>query len=344
MASRNRSLFSNRDSAGSTADVEDSAWELAISYTNVFSNSRLRLVFDPCVIASGAGAGLGESVKIFAHGQAQWNELSTLPQTPDLWQGPLAKPAYPGEKPYPVHHANDGVVISGTLSSAFVGGDGLHEFEVVETALAASPVLAQSGAAADKTRTANAAPAVAVTLHRAVGSLSVRGGLIRSCQAGPQRPTPDAQLLRCIDHRVTLGVAGSRQRAMRLLRQGVHPVWSQECPVVPIILSADEKTTAMRPKAITSSMIDVGSAPLEMMCLRASDADEALILRIVNPTSEPVDAEFKWGDAFAGYARATRTQIDEKTVMPSSLQSIAVNKFKSRFKPFEIQTWKLEKC
>ncbi|MFZ9520816.1 MAG: hypothetical protein ACO3A4_10085 [Silvanigrellaceae bacterium] len=344
MASHNRSSFSNSDPAGSAADVEDSAWELAISYTNVFSNSRLRLVFDPGVIASGNGAGLGESVKIFAHGQAQWNELSTRPQAPDLWQGPVAKPAYPGEKPYPVHHANDGVVISGTRRSAFVGGDGLHEFEVVETALAASLVSAQSGAAADETRTANAAPAVAVTLHRAVGSLSVRGGLIRSCQAGPQRPTPDAQLLRCIDHRVTLGLAGSHQRAMRLLRQGVHPVWSQECPVVPTILSANEKTTATRPAAIASSMIDIGSAPLEMMCLRSSTTAEVLILRIVNPACEPVDAVFNLGDAFVGYARATRTQIDEQTVLPSGLQSIAENKFKSRFKPFEIQTWKLEKC
>jgi hypothetical protein len=299
------------------------------------------LVFDPCVIASGNGAGLGENVKIFAHGQAQWNELSTCPQSPDLWQGPLAKPAYPGEKPYPVHHANDGVVISGTRRSAFVGGDGLHEFEVVEPVLPASLVSAQSRAAAEKTKTA--APAVAVTLHRAVGSLSVRGGRIRSCQAGPQRPTPDAQLLRCIDHRVTLGVAGSHQRAMRLLRQGVHPVWSQECPVVPTILSANEKTSATRPAAIDSSMIDIGSAPLEMMCLRASGADEVLILRIVNPTSEPVDAVFKWGEAFTGYAHATRTQIDEQRMIPSGKQSIANKQFKSRFKPFEIQTWKLEK-
>ncbi|MEN9825735.1 MAG: hypothetical protein RI953_1480, partial [Pseudomonadota bacterium] len=36
-------------------------------------------------------------------------------------------------------------------------------------------------------------------------------------------------------------------------------------------------------------------------------------------------------------------QIDEQRMIPSGKQSIANKQFKSRFKPFEIQTWKLEK-
>ena len=146
-------------------------WELRISYTNVCADSRLRVVVDPQRLVGATM--LGACGDVIVDGQAQWWSLPAEPATHDLWDGPLATPAYPGEKPYPVHHTNDGVVWAGTASSSFAGGVGLHEFELV--------------AAAE-----SAVPAAAFTLHRAVGSLSVRGGRIRSCQAGPQRHPPRA--------------------------------------------------------------------------------------------------------------------------------------------------------
>ncbi|MEN9809106.1 MAG: hypothetical protein RLZZ488_673 [Pseudomonadota bacterium] len=287
-------------------------WDLQISYTNVFKDSRLRIVFDPRAIA--ATKELGAYTDVLSHGQGQWIELPATPAAQELWEGPLAKPAYPGEKEYPVHHTNDGVVLVAAQGNVFAGGVGLHEFELVGSQT-------------------NSQPCVAYTLHRAVGDLSVRGGRIRSCQAGPQRPTPDAQLQRQLDHHVTFGFAATTAAAMRRLREGVHPCWVQECPVVPVIDSSETNS-------IRASVLNIGNTALEMMSLRP--AGRGVVLRLCNPTGSQVQSDLLL-PVFAGAKfKAQRIQLDERT--PVSAAAVAQETLSVNFKPFEIQTWKIEPC
>ena len=289
-------------------------WELRISYTNVFSDSRLRVVVDPHALAGAAG--MGACRHVIVDGQAQWWSLRAEAAVHELWDGPLATPSYPGEKPYPVHHTNDGIVWAGAARHPFAGGVGLHEFELV--ASAGSP-----------------SPAAAFTLHRAVGSLSVRGGRIRSCQAGPQRPTPDAHLQRRLDHVLAIGCAGQRVEAMRLLKETLHPCWIQECPVVPV-------GPATGPAAFAASLLDVGDAPLEVMCLKPAGG-QGLLVRLLNPTEEGVTAEVRLPGLADGEYRAFRMNLDETTAI-SSADLGRRKRLDLRFRPFEIQTWKIEPC
>ncbi len=297
-----------------SAGVPAFVWDLRIASTNVCSDSRLRIVVDALPLAGVER--LGTCRHVVVDGQAQWWSLPAEPAVHDLWPGPLATPAYPGEKPYPVHHTNDGVVWEGTGCMPFAGGVGLHEFELV----------AGSG---------SAVPAAAFTLHRAVGSLSVRGGRIRSCQAGPARPTPDAQLQRRIDHSVAIGCAGSVVAAMRLLKETLHPCWIQECPVVPV-------KAANGPAVCAASMLDVGDTPLEVMGLKPG-ARNGLLVRFVNPTGDTVVATLSLPGLADGTHRAFRMNLDEATTLSSAdlgrSKHLAVH-----VRPYEIQTWRIEPC
>jgi hypothetical protein len=253
---------------------------------------------------------------VIVDGQAQWWSLPATPAAHDLWDGPLATPAYPGEKPYPVHHTNDGIVWNATAARPFAGGVGLHEFELVASA-------------------ASAVPAAAFTLHRAVGSLSVRGGRIRSCQAGPQRPTPDAQMQMRLDHVLAIGRAESVVEAMRLLKEALHPCWIQECPVVPT-------KSATGPDAVTASLLVIGETPLELMSLKPA-AGAGLVVRLLNPTGDDVTTAVSLPGLPAGAFRASRVMLDETTTI-SSVGLGRERRLELAIKPFEIQTWKIEPC
>ena len=289
-------------------------WELRISYTNVFADSRLRVVVDPQPLAGAAG--LGACRHVLVDGQAQWWSLAAEPAVHDLWPGPLATPAYPGEKPYPVHHTNDGLVWVGASCTPFAGGVGLHEFELVAAA-------------------ASAAPAAAFTLHRAVGSLSVRGGRIRSCQAGPQRPTPDAQLQRRLDHVLAIGSAGGVGAAMRLLKETLHPCWIQECPVVPV-------TAAAGPALPVASLLELGDTRLDVMGLKPA-AGKGLLVRLLNPTGDTVATTLRLPGLGDGMHRASRTMLDETTIL-SSVDLGSTKRLDLHVRPYEIQTWTIEPC
>ncbi len=288
-------------------------WELKVSYTNGCADSRLRVVVDPHTLT---GGGLGACDHVVVDGQAQWWSLPATAAAHELWDGPLATPAYPGEKPYPVHHTNDGIVWNATTGSPFAGGVGLHEFELVASA-------------------SSAVPAAAFTLHRAVGSLSVRGGRIRSCQAGPQRPTPDAQMQTRLDHVLAIGRAANVVEAMRLLKEALHPCWIQECPVVPV-------KSASGPDAVTASLLDIGATPLELMSLKPA-AGEGLVLRLLNPTGDDVTTAVLLPGLPAGSFRATRVKLDETTTLSSVGLGIE-RRLSLTFRPFEIQTWKIAPC
>jgi len=302
-----------RPALSGSADSPAHVWDLRISYTNVCSDSRLRVVVDPAPLAGSAG--LAACRRVIVDGQAQWWSLPAELAVHEIWPGPLATPAYPGEKPYPVHHTNDGLVWDAAACTPFAGGVGLHEFELVAGG--------------------SAVPAAAFTLHRAVGSLSVRGGRIRSCQAGPQRPTPDAQLQQRLDHAIAIGAAGSVVAAMRLLKETLHPCWIQECPVVPV-------KAATGPAVLAASMLDVDDTPLEVMCLKPA-AGAGLLVRLLNPTGDAVAATLPLPGLADGTHRGFRMKLDEATML-SSADLGQAKRLEVHLKPFEIQTWKIEPC
>jgi mannosylglycerate hydrolase len=279
-------------------------WELALDYNNIFADSRLRVVF-PAI--QGVSA-------VWADAQARWELHPAQVQAHEIWPGPLAEPRYPGEKPYPVHHTNDGVVCTNSTGLSFCGGAGVHEFEWVERA---------------------GQKAVALTLHRAVGFLSVRGGRIRSCQAGPQRPTPDAQLLKKIEHTLVFGIRRDTAvaEAFRTLKEVLQPAWIQELPVVP-------STQSTQPAA-SATLCDVSHTPLQLMACRSVPHSEGILLRLLNPSPHSVDVSL---NLHPKVGEAQLFALDDLTPMQAQFEKISAGILRTSFKPFEIKTWKLFPC
>jgi mannosylglycerate hydrolase len=276
-------------------------WELNLSYTNVFKDSRLRMLF-----AQPTGV-----ERIHSDAQAMWQEHSADVAATEIWDGPLAEPRYPGEKGYAVHHTNNGVVCEGAFGVSFCGGAGLHEFEKINT-----------GAGLN----------MALTLHRAVGSLSVRGGRIRSCQAGPQRATPDAQLQKHLQHRIAFGLLpeGGCVAGMRALKEILEPTWVQEVPIVPTALSAKK----MRPV----SLLSAEKVPLQIMALKPLDVERGCVLRMLNPTESHVSATLDL-PVLSGSAQEMR--LDDETPLADEPTPFFEGMLEVAFKPYEIKTWKI---
>jgi len=280
------------------------AWELSLHYTNICADSRLRIVFPAQANVSA----------VWADAQARFEQHSAQIQAHQIWPGPLAEPRYPGEQPYPVHHTNDGVVCVGSAGLSFCGGAGVHEFEWVER---------------------GGQKAVALTLHRAVGFLSVRGGRIRSCQAGPQRSTPDAQLLKRIEHTL---VFGTRQdtaisEAFRTLKEIVHPAWVQELPVVP--------AAQFTHSAAHVALCDVASTPLQLMACRNGVEGAGVFLRLLNPTEHNLSVDLR---LHPSVGLCQLFDLDDRTPLQAEAEKITAGILQANFKPFEIKTWKLFPC
>jgi mannosylglycerate hydrolase len=269
----------------------ESAWALTVSYTNVLSDCRIRLL---SVLPD-------KPLRLVADAQARWEDHATEPVPQELWPGPQAVPRYPGEKPYTVHHVNDGIVSVLPTELRTFAGAGLHEFEYV---------MLPDGRSAK-----------ALTLQRSVASLSVRGGRIRSCQAGPQRPTPDAQLLKPLSFRVVWGVLNSQEvaRAFRQMKELLEPVWVQEAPVVPVL----KKNLGAN---LSESIVDIHSLPLQLMALKPCQSPDEIVVRLLNPTGGEVS-----GTVTVHGRCVAATQING-------------GKLDVVFAPYEIKTWKISLC
>lgn len=281
-------------------------WQLSMSYSNCFSDARIRIEHR-----------LPEQPKrIVADTQARRQEHSPHPEPVELWDGPLAVPRYPGEKPYPVHHVNDGIVSVMPRGLSFIAGAGLHEFEIVKTS--------------DNTTT------IALTLQRSVGSLSVRGGRIRSCQAGPQRATPDAQLLKQLQFRLALGSNPDHdvEQSFRRMKEILEPVWVQESPVVPVG-SSKQVCDFQQP------LVDVADLPLQLMSCRPNESRDAIVLRLLNPTNAAVAGTVR---IHTRILSATPVELDELAQADKSASPLSGGQLRVSLNPYEIKTWKLTLC
>lgn len=289
---------------GKRSEVE--CWDLKVSYQNIFSDCRIRML---SVLPD-------KPIGICADSQARWQEHALEPMTQVLWPGPQAVPQYPGEKPYTVHHVNDGVVSLHTVGLRYFAGAGVHEFELV--------ALPQGKLAK------------ALTLQRSVSSLSVRGGRIRSCQAGPQRPTPDAQLHRQLSFHMVWGSQKTQDisQAFRQIKEVLEPIWVQESPVVPV----QKKNSTSN---YSGSLLDIHALPLQLMSLRPAQDKNDFFVRLLNPTGAQVSGVVSCDTQFVS---ATEMRLDDDTPVSHSKIKMTEGKLHVEFAPFEIKTWKLSLC
>ncbi len=168
-----------------------SGLDLVVHYENTLLNGRLRLLFHPGFETNEAWA--DGHFRVVGHSKTPLKDTDHAPAS------------YPGELEYDTKHQGEFVIV-GRGELAWIANRGHAEFELVDRA-------------------------VAITLHRSVGMLSVAGGRLRGCQAGPSIPTPYAQVLGTHRHEFSLGFGKvGIFEAARFARLFATPVYASEAP------------------------------------------------------------------------------------------------------------------
>ncbi|MFB6230148.1 MAG: glycosyl hydrolase-related protein, partial [Salinibacter sp.] len=241
---------------GATAlDVTTDVWltphrsvGLHVQYENTARNGRLR-----AVLPTGTTTRTAQADGHFRLAERTKPEVLTPEDAPERHSG------YPGELSYPTQHQGDFVIVEGDEHRTWIANRGLPEYELLNPE--------------DDTH-------VAVTLHRAVGMLSVEGGRIRDCQAGPSIPTPGAQCLREMEAHLAFGTGPvARTEAARHGRTFAHPAWAREMPHLPYV-EGDAKHPRRR------SLLHLDNPAVELSAFRPADEDDTCVLRLVNRSEE----------------------------------------------------------
>ncbi|MFP4229389.1 MAG: glycosyl hydrolase-related protein, partial [Salinivenus sp.] len=244
-----------RPTGETTLDLTTDVWltphrsvGLRVQYENTARNGRLR-----AVLPTGTTTRTAIADGHFRLAERTKPEPLTPEDAPEWHSG------YPGELTYPTQHQGDFVIVEGKEHRTWIANRGSPEYELLWPD--------------DDTH-------VAVTLHRAVGMLSVEGGRIRWCQAGPSIPTPGAQCLREMEAHLAFGVGPvSRSEAVRHGRAFAHPTWARELPFLPHVESGGE-----RPRK--DSLLHLDNPAVELSALRPGDEDDTRVLRLFNRTDE----------------------------------------------------------
>ncbi len=106
--------------------------------------------------------------------------------------------------------------------------------------------------------------------------LSVEGGRIRWCQAGPSIPTPGAQCLREMEAHLVCGTGPvSRSEAVRHGRTFAHPAWARELPFLPYVESDSERSRQR-------GLLRLDNPAVELSAFRPADQDGTRVLRLFN--------------------------------------------------------------
>jgi mannosylglycerate hydrolase len=243
-----------------TTDVRLSphrAVALAIRYTNTAEDGRLR-----AVLPTGATTRTALTDAPFRLAERTKPPLRTPESAPERYAG------YPGELDYPTHHQGDFVIVEGNGHRTWVANRGLPEVELLDP---------------------DGDTHVAVTLHRAVGWLSVEGGRIRRCQAGPTVPTPGAQCQRPMRAELAFGVGAlPRATVVQHARAFAHPAWARERPALPHVEGAGDLPR-------TGSLLAIDNPNVLLAACKPADDDEGTLLRLYNATGEPQDATIQLG-------------------------------------------------
>ena len=269
---------------------------LHVQYENTARNGRLR-----AVLPTGTTTRTAQ-----ADGHFRLAERTKPPQlTPE--DAPERHSGYPGELPYPTQHQGDFVIVEGNDHRTWIANRGSPEYELLDP---------------------EGDTHVAVTLHRAVGMLSVEGGRIRWCQAGPSIPTPGAQCLREMEAHLAFGTGPvSREEAARHGRTFAHPAWAREMPFLPHVESDGE-----RPRR--RALLHLDNPAVELSALRPADEDDTRVLRLVNRSGESQEVTATLGVAASTWCPTdVREEWDE-----SNARSVTNDQLTLTLAPHQIRT------
>ncbi|MBL6825566.1 MAG: glycoside hydrolase [Balneolaceae bacterium] len=172
-----------------------------IEYINSAENGRLRALYT-----------IGFETSI-SYAESQFNEVEhvIVPEQKSK-DFPNRYANYPGELHYLTHHQVDYSYVAQGDKYMWVANRGLPEYELVNH---------------------KGLTHIAVTLHRAVGYLSVSNGSIRRPQAGPSIPTPGAQCLRKMKVELAFGsLLGQKTDLIKEAKAFAHPAYSLAFPIL----------------------------------------------------------------------------------------------------------------
>ena len=268
---------------------------ITINYENTAENGRLRAIL-PLGFSTQTSLADG-------HFRLVSREKPVL-RTPE--SDPQRYQTYPGELDYPTHHQGDFVLFSGRDYQVWVGNRGLPEYEVM-------------------------GDHVAITLHRAVGYLSVGKGRIRPCQAGPSVPTPGAQCQRQLSADLAYGIASVKQgEIIRYAREFSHPAWVREMPYLPYL----DSTGALDR---VGSLCAIDNPDIVLSALKPADATGTAVLRLYNQTAQAQPATIQLGFPANVYCETNCLE----TWQEENCHPIATDQFSVSFPPHQIKTFLL---
>jgi mannosylglycerate hydrolase len=273
-----------------------SGLEIRVSYRNTAKNGRLRIV-----LPTGTTGQTALADAHFRYAPRSHAPCSTPESSPERYS------AYPGELEYPTLHQNDFILFGEAPSVNWIANRGLHEFELLPE---------------------NDQTYAAITLHRAVGYLSVGNGRIRRPHAGPAVPTPGAQCLRDLTADLCLGMgAGSTAQAAMLARSFSHPAWCREMPWLPHVNRTGDAPAS-------HSILVIDNPAVVLSAIRRSDEKDEMVVRIFNPGSETETAAIRPGWPFDSWCDADLTE----TWVENNARKAVSGTINVNLGPFEIKT------
>jgi mannosylglycerate hydrolase len=269
---------------------------IKINYENTVENARIRALL-PLGFSTEQSLADGH----FRLVSRKKPSLRTPETDPQRYQ------TYPGELDYPTHHQGDFVLLTGEDYQVWVANRGLPEYEVM-------------------------GDQVAITLHRAVGYLSVGKGRIRPCQAGPSVPTPGAQCQRKMSAELAYGVAQCNQETIiRYAREFAHPAWVREMPYLPNIDSRGELRR-------WGSLCAIANPEIILSALKPADEKGTLVLRLYNQSEQEQEGKIKLGFPIHCYCETNFLETWEQETQ----QEIKDNQLEVSLSPHQIKTFLLK--
>lgn len=279
------------------SDSTESGISLKINYTNTFENCRLRVIFMiPFTVE-----------KTFARGFFHVGEHQLIRE--EFWEG-IPEPKYPGELKYADHHQGDFLYCCSNHDKFWIANRGNPEYQILENI--------------------NSLGRIAVTLHRSVGKLSVSGGRIRSCHAGPGIDTPEAQCLLPFSHNFAFGFDNlSVGHLMEAAEKFSKPPLVRQLPFFKYL----NKTQSSVPNQM--EFLQFKTKHIHLVSLRPCEGDPGVYaMRCVNLSDQNI----------SGKIHLKRPPLEARSTNllevwnQGEILELNSNQLTLNFKPFEVQT------
>lgn len=170
---------------------------------------------------------------------------------------------------------------------------------------------------------------ICLTLLRCVGWLSRGDYPARPYNAGPQVPTPEAQCQGVHEFRYAALPHRGTWRSARVWTRA-H---SHNAP--PRVIVTDQHP-GQRPKEFSFAAID--SPDLALSAVKKSERGDALIVRVYNTTSDPVQGRVRFGQALKGWRPVN---LNEEPLAGTRRRRVPARGIRLSLRPFEIMTMEL---